>query len=70
MKKQEIIKQMIMGSISIPIRTEFKNVENQITIPSNAHYSNLIYQDAGIVDLDKLANFLMKYVAKEDLIED
>jgi len=70
MKKQEIIKQMITGSMEIPLKVEFKNIENQITTPSNAYYGHFVFQGIAIVDLDKLANFLMKYVAKEDLVED
>ena len=64
MKKEEIIKSLILGSISIPTgRKETIRGENYT-------HEREIYDTRAIVDIDKLVKFLSKYVVKESLIED
>lgn len=67
MKKEEIIKNLIMGNLFVP-----ENIQN-VDYNGNRSFSGipeLVGSTKIIVDIDKLANFLAKYVVKEDLIID
>lgn len=63
MKKEEIIKQEIMGSISV-----YDGITTTYDFGHKEEHRN--YKNFVVVDVDKLAKFLAKYVVKEDLIED
>jgi len=66
MTKKDIIKQEIMGSISIPniLPLSFTTNPNVIDEYKIAGISNL-----AIVDIDKLAEFLAKHIKTDDLID-
>ena len=63
MKKEEIIKNLISSEISLPV-----GILKRYAGPTE--YYDLTTRKLAIVDLDKLAKLLAKYIVKEDLIED
>ena len=63
MKKEDIIKQEIIGSISVYNGKKFE-------YDSGWKQEYIDYKNFVVVDVDKLAKFLAKYVVKEYLIED
>jgi len=65
MTKKEIIKEMIKGEMSIATSTNYIPPHNM----GNGGVS-LNKEKVVVVDIDKLANFLVRFVDKNDLVKD
>ena len=65
MNKQEIIKEMIKGEMSIATNVNYIPPHNM----GNGGVS-LNKEKVVVVDIDKLANFLVRFVDKNDLVKD